>query len=58
MDLVYRIFDEIWVFGGSGNLFCSIDGGEIWEKDCEVENVFENFYNIVFMNLEIGFIFG
>ena len=58
LDLAYRTPDEIWVSGGSGNLLRSTDGGETWEKDREVENVPENFYNIVFMNSETGFILG
>ena len=58
LDLAYRTPDEIWVSGGSGNLLRSTDGGKTWEKDREVENVPENFYNIVFINSETGFILG
>ena len=58
LDLAYRTPDEIWVSGGSGNLLCSTDGGKTWEKDREVENIPENFYNIVFINSQTGFILG
>ncbi|MGD1715440.1 photosynthesis system II assembly factor Ycf48 [Dapis sp. BLCC M172] len=58
LDLAYRTPDEIWVSGGSGNLLRSTDGGQTWEKDLDVENVPENFYNIVFINSETGFILG
>ncbi len=58
LDLAYRTPDEIWVSGGSGNLLRSTDGGQTWEKDRDVENVPENFYNIVFINSETGFILG
>ena len=58
LDLAYRTPDEIWVSGGSGNLLRSNDGGQTWEKDREVENVPENFYNIIFINSETGFILG
>ncbi|MGD1805941.1 photosynthesis system II assembly factor Ycf48 [Dapis sp. BLCC M126] len=58
LDLAYRTPDEIWVSGGSGNLLRSTDGGQTWEKDSDVENVPENFYNIVFINSETGFILG
>lgn len=58
LDLAYRTTEEIWVSGGSGNLLRSVDGGETWEKDREVENVPANFYKIVFLNPEKGFILG
>lgn len=58
LDLAYRTPEEIWVSGGSGNLLRSLDGGETWEKDQEVEDVPANFYKIVFLNPEKGFILG
>ncbi|MDB9509880.1 photosynthesis system II assembly factor Ycf48 [Kamptonema animale CS-326] len=58
LDLVYRTNDEIWLAGGGGNLLCSFDGGKTWQKDREVEDVPANFYKIVFMTPEKGFIIG
>ncbi len=58
IDLAYRTPNEIWVSGGSGNLLCSLDGGKTWEKDREVEGVPSNFYKIVFLTPEKGFIIG
>lgn len=58
LDLAYRTPEEIWVAGGGGNLLCSFDGGKTWQKDREVENVPANFYKIVFMTPEKGFIIG
>jgi photosystem II stability/assembly factor-like uncharacterized protein len=58
LDLAYRTPNEIWVAGGSGNLLCSFDGGKTWQKDREIENVPSNFYKIVFLTPEKGFIIG
>lgn len=58
LDLAYRTPEEIWVAGGSGNLLCSFDGGKTWQKDREIENVPANFYKIVFVTPERGFIIG
>ena len=58
LDLAYRTPDEVWVAGGSGNLLCSFDGGKTWQKDREVENVPSNFYKIVFLSPQQGFIIG
>lgn len=58
LDLAYRTPDEIWLAGGSGNLLCSLDGGKTWQKDREVEDVASNFYKIVFVTPEQGFIIG
>ena len=58
LDLAYRTPEEIWVAGGSGNLLCSHDGGKTWQKDREVEDVPSNFYKIVFLTPEQGFIIG
>lgn len=58
LDLAYRTPEEIWVTGGSGNLLCSLDGGKTWLKDRAVENVPGNFYKIVFLNQDKGFVIG
>lgn len=58
LDLAYRTPDEIWLSGGSGNLLCSLDGGKTWQKDRDVENVASNFYKIVFLTPEQGYIIG
>jgi len=58
LDLAYRTPDEIWVAGGGGNLLCSFDGGKTWQKDREVEDGPSNFYKILFLTPEKGFIIG
>ena len=58
LDLAYRTDKEIWVAGGSANLLVSYDQGETWSKDREVENLASNFYKIVFLSPEKGFILG
>lgn len=58
LDLSYRTPEEIWVAGGSGNLLLSVDNGETWQKDREVESVPSNLYKIVFVTPEKGFILG
>lgn len=58
LDLAYRTPDEIWISGGSANLLRSSDGGKTWEKDRDVETVPTNFYKIVFLNPEKGFVIG
>lgn len=58
LDLAYRTADEIWLAGGSGNLLVSFDGGQTWQKDKAVENVPANFYRILFVSPEQGYILG
>lgn len=58
LDVAYRTPNEIWVSGGSGNLLCSFDGGKTWQKDREVEDIAANFYKILFVTPEQGFILG
>lgn len=58
LDMSYRSPEEIWVAGGSGNLLHSANGGETWEKDRELENVPSNFYKIIFVTPEQGFVLG
>jgi photosystem II stability/assembly factor-like uncharacterized protein len=58
LDLSLRTPEEIWVAGGSGNLLVSFDNGQTWEKDREVEDVPSNFYKIVFVNQDKGFVLG
>lgn len=54
----YRTPEEIWVAGGSGNLLCSFDGGETWQKDRDIENVPANLYKVVFLSEDRGYILG
>ncbi|MEG5042491.1 MULTISPECIES: photosynthesis system II assembly factor Ycf48 [unclassified Microcoleus] len=58
LDMAYRTDNEVWVAGGGGNLLCSLDGGKTWLKDREVEDVPANFYRIVFMGPDRGFVIG
>jgi photosystem II stability/assembly factor-like uncharacterized protein len=58
LDMAYRTPNEIWLTGGSGNLMVSLDGGQTWQKDRAVENVPSNFYKVLFVSPEQGFILG
>ncbi|MDX2215741.1 MAG: photosynthesis system II assembly factor Ycf48 [Oculatellaceae cyanobacterium bins.114] len=58
LDLAYRTPDEVWVSGGSGNLLRSADGGKTWQKDKAVEDVPSNFYKVVFVSPDKGFVLG
>ncbi|AFY32156.1 photosynthesis system II assembly factor Ycf48 [Calothrix sp. PCC 7507] len=58
LDLAYRTPDDIWIGGGSGNLLHSADGGKTWQKDRDVEEVAANFYKVVFLKPDQGFIIG
>ncbi|NJK48190.1 photosynthesis system II assembly factor Ycf48 [Candidatus Gracilibacteria bacterium] len=58
LDLASRVPEELWVAGGSGNLLVSFDDGKTWQKDRDIENTPSNFYKIVFVSPEKGFILG
>lgn len=58
LDLGYRTPEEMWVAGGSGTLLVSSDGGATWQKDKELEQIPSNFYKVVFLNSERGFVLG
>jgi photosystem II stability/assembly factor-like uncharacterized protein len=58
LDLAFRNPEEIWAAGGSGNLLVSFDQGKTWKKDREVETVPSNFYKIIFLTPEKGFVLG
>jgi photosystem II stability/assembly factor-like uncharacterized protein len=58
LDLAYRTPEEIWLSGGSGNLIVSYDGGKTWQKDQEIDRVASNFYRIIFLKSNRGFIMG
>ncbi|NET33881.1 MAG: photosynthesis system II assembly factor Ycf48 [Cyanothece sp. SIO1E1] len=58
LDLAYRNSEEVWVSGGSGELLCSFDGGQTWQKDRDVKNVPGNFYKIRFLDQAQGFVLG
>ena len=58
LDVAYRTPDEVWIAGGSANLLRSNDGGQTWEKDRDVEDIPSNFYKIVFVNPDKGFVLG
>lgn len=58
LDLAYRTPEEVWVAGGSGTLLCSVDGGQTWLKDRELDNVPSNFNKIKFISGDRGFVLG
>jgi len=58
LDVAYRTPEEIWLAGGSANLLVSDDRGETWSKDRDVEDAPSNFYKVVFLSPEKGFILG
>ncbi len=58
LDLAYRTPKEIWVSGGSANLLVSYDAGLSWSKDRSVESLASNFYKVVFLSPNKGFILG
>ncbi|MDY6937519.1 MAG: photosynthesis system II assembly factor Ycf48 [Cyanobacteriota bacterium] len=58
LDLAYRTPEELWIVGGSGNVVCSLDGGETWLKDNELESIPSNFNRVKFVSEDLGFILG
>lgn len=58
LDVAYRTPEEIWLSGGSANLLVSPDGGQTWLKDRDVEDAPSNFYKVVFVSPQKGFILG
>ena len=58
LDVGYRTPEELWLSGGSANLLVSNDGGQTWSKDRDVENAPSNFYKVVFVSPQKGFILG
>jgi photosystem II stability/assembly factor-like uncharacterized protein len=58
LDMGYRTSDELWAAGGSGNLLVSNDDGQTWAKDRAVEEIPSNFYKVVFISPEQGFVLG
>ncbi len=58
LDLAYRTSEELWIVGGSGDLLCSLDGGETWQKDRDMEDVPANFYKVLFLDDGRGFVLG
>ena len=58
LDVGYRTPGEIWLAGGSANLLVSSDSGETWSKDRDVEDAPSNFYKVVFMSPNKGFVLG
>ncbi len=58
LDVAYRTPEEVWLSGGSANLLVSGDGGQTWSKDRDVENAPSNFYKVVFVSPQKGFILG
>ena len=58
LDLATRTSEEIWLSGGSANLLVSNDLGQTWAKDRDLESVPSNFYKIVFLQPDKGFILG
>nr|ASQ40383.1 photosynthesis system II assembly factor Ycf48 [Cyanoptyche gloeocystis] len=58
LNLAYHNPKEIWIVGGSGALFYSLDGGLTWNKDFSTENIPSNFYKITFVDPQLGFVLG
>ena len=58
LHIGYRNPEELWAVGGSGSLVVSKDGGKTWFRDEQIESVPTNFYRVVFLDEEKGFILG
>lgn len=58
LDIGYRTEDELWIGGGSGDLFRRSEQEGMWEKDRDVQQVPGNFYRVKFFSPEKGFILG
>jgi photosystem II stability/assembly factor-like uncharacterized protein len=58
LDLAYRTPTEAWIVGGSGTLLASMDGGQTWKTDKDVEDVPANLYKIKFLDESRGYVLG
>ncbi len=58
LHIGYRTPTELWAAGGSGSVVVSKDGGDTWFRDAALEEIPTNFYRVVFLNENKGFILG
>ena len=58
LDVVFRNENEIWASCGGGILYYSVDKGQTWNKEKNIDPIAGNLYKIKFINSELGFAFG
>jgi photosystem II stability/assembly factor-like uncharacterized protein len=58
LDLTYQDENNIWVAAGSSKLLHSTDRGETWHKEDSLESIGSNFYKVIFLDRNRGFILG
>jgi photosystem II stability/assembly factor-like uncharacterized protein len=58
IDVGWRNNKEVWAVGGSGIMFCSLDGGKTFKYDNSASDIPGNLYQINFFGPDVGFVLG